>query len=273
MKMTFTSPGKLGDCLMQWPLAFWWHRETGQPFDFWMDEKTCKPLVKLIQAQPGVADVKLQPGIQGYAVGGQPWHFGFDGTEHQDRQITHLGLRAFPQRQLTLQCREDIALTLNVNQQDLAETPSLVVPELPKAKRLVLHGMGICPHTKQTPGFWKFVAKQRHEFERRYDEIVFVGTPSDREIGLTTYPNWKEFDDHGDFLELGSYMKASEMVIGCGSSPIVLAGCLKVPAIRVHDDIGNAPKVIWSNLGSNQINETEFGLRQAYADFLQAVTA
>ena len=64
--MTFTSPGKMGDTLHQWPVAFWWHRLTGQPFDLWLDAQTATPLKPLFEAQPGVHEVRLMPGIINY---------------------------------------------------------------------------------------------------------------------------------------------------------------------------------------------------------------
>jgi hypothetical protein len=56
-------------------------------------------------------------------------------------------------------------------------------------------------------------------------------------------------------------------MIGCGSYPITVAGALKIPAIRVHDQIGEMAKIIWDNLGDNQLNETELSLRKAWPRF------
>jgi hypothetical protein len=50
---------------------------------------------------------------------------------------------------------------------------------------------------------------------------------------------------------------------------VALAGALKIPAIRVHDNIEGMPKVIWSNLGDNQMNETEVLLRTNYAPWAE----
>ena len=258
---TFTFPGKIGDALHQWPVAFWWHLETGNAFDVWLDQTTCGPLKRLIEYQEGVHEVRLMEGIESYGCGGQPWHFNIKPEEHEDRHFVHCGLRAFPQRQLTLQAFEDVPLTLEVDKKTIAETPNLRAPELPKANRLVLHGTGVCQHNHQTPGFWRFLARNRGLLESRFDEIVFVGSPEDRDVGLMAYPGWQAWDDGGEFLNLASYVQASRMMIGCGSSNVVVAGALKTSCIRVHDAIGEAPKVIWSNLGSNQRNETELELR------------
>jgi hypothetical protein len=62
-------------------------------------------------------------------------------------------------------------------------------------------------------------------------------------------------------------MAASRCVIGSGSSGIALAGQLKVPSIRVHDPIGDAPKVIWSNLQEAHLNDTERLLRPEWPKF------
>ena len=57
-------------------------------------------------------------------------------------------------------------------------------------------------------------------------------------------------------------------MIGCGSAPIVLAGLLKIPSVRVHDKIASdAPKVIWNNLAPNSINDTEIELRKSWPTF------
>ena len=84
-------------------------------------------------------------------------------------------------------------------------------------------------------GFWRFLASIRAELETLFDQIVFVGSPDDRAVGVETYPGWDDFDDGGDFLKLARLVHASRLMIGVGSSPIVVAGALKVPAIRVHD--------------------------------------
>lgn len=263
-QLTWTMPGKLGDALHQWPIIFWHYRQTAEIGDLWLDERTCKPLVPLFENQQGIREVKLVGGVENYSCGGQPWSMGI-AAEHPDRHFVHLGLRAFPVRQLTLECLEHVSLPLKVSPQALAEIPPLDVPELPKANRLVLHGMGICPHTRQTPGFWRFLASVSGQLDQEFEEIVFVGSEADREIGVTTYPNWKQWADDGDFLKFGSYLKASRAMIGCGSAPVVLAGLLCVPAVRVHDPIGQATKTIWSNLGNNQLNATEVELRTQWA--------
>lgn len=267
-RATFTMPGKMGDALMQWPVAFWWHKEHAEPFDVWMDEKTCAPLVPLFQAQPGIGEVKLVPGIESWNCGGQPWHMNIEPTAHDERWFIHLGLRAFPQRQLTLQARENAIAKLKVDPDLFSQSPSLVLSGVgPVQNRLLLHGQGIYAHTRQTPAFWKFLARNAKDFEAEFSEIVFVGSPSDREVGLSTYPHWAAFDDGGDFLKLAKLIAASRFMVGCGSAPIVLPGLLKTPAIRVHDPIGEAAAHIWSNLGINQLNRTEMELRSEWTDY------
>ena len=89
MSTVFTCPGKLGDAIHQWPVAFWWHREHQEPYEAWLDEKTCKPLVSLIAAQPGCSAVILKAGIESYHCGGQPWNFGLNGTLVGPLQCLH----------------------------------------------------------------------------------------------------------------------------------------------------------------------------------------
>lgn len=265
-KMTMTSAGKLGDCIMQFPVAYWWHKETGKLYDFWLDIHTCKPLETLIAAQPGCESVLLREGIENWNAGGQPWHWDLKAEDHTERQFCHFGFRSFPTRQLTLQTMHDTHLNLAVDQITLANTPYFTVPDEPKQNRLLIHGMGICTHNRQTPKVWDFISRVRRDLEVDFAEIVFIGSPDDRAVGMAAYPEWKEYDDGGDFLKLGGYMNASRMVIGCGSAMAAFAGALCVPCIRVHDEIGGS-KTLWSNLGSNQLNATELELRSLWPEW------
>jgi hypothetical protein len=268
MSTVFTMPGKLGDAILQWPVAFHWHRETGEPFEVWLDEKTCAPLVPLLETQPGVSAVKLMPGVENYNCGGQPFHLNLPTSAFEGNTIYHLGLRSFPVRQISLQVLQDSKVPVKAEVEEFAETPSLVVDGVQKANRLVIHGQSVCPHTRSTPTMWRFLASIAKEVQTMFTEIVFVGSPADREVGRMTYPEWTAFDDGGDFLKLARFIAGSRLMIGCGSAPITVAGALKVPAIRVHDPIANdAPKVIWNNLGANQLNDTHLGLRKEWPVF------
>ncbi len=268
MSTVFTMPGKCGDALHQWPIVHHWAKQSGEQCEVWLDEKTCKPLVPLFEAQPCVAKVELRGGVENYNCGGQPFHMNLPTSAFDGHTIYHLGLRGFPARQLTLECLSVSKVPVTVTPEVLASEPSLHAPALEKKNRLVLHGQPVYTHTKSSPTFWKFLAGIRHELEAIFDDIVWVGDERDREIGLRTYPDWSSFEDKGDFLELARYVNGSRCMIGVGSAPIVLAGLLKVPAIRVHDPIGNdAPKVIWSNLAPNNLNETEVGLRKEWPLF------
>jgi hypothetical protein len=265
MSTVMTFPGKLGDALHQWPIAYHWAKQSGKSFECWMDEKTCKPLVPLFSAQPNVSAVKLMGGVEHWNCGGQPFHMNLPTSAFEGHVIYHLGLRGFPVRQLTLECLQSARVPVEVTPDTLASEPSIVVPETQQANRVVLHGQAVYAHTRNTPTFWKFLSGIRSELETMFDEIVFVGTEQDREVGLRTYPEWLQFDDQGDFLKLAGHIAGARAMIAVGSSPVVLAGLLKVPAIRVHDPIGeNLPKVIWANLGESQLNETEIGLRRAW---------
>jgi ADP-heptose:LPS heptosyltransferase len=127
--------------------------------------------------------------------------------------------------------------------------------------------MAVYPHTKTTPALWKFLYRVADELDEMFDEVVWVGSDRDREVGKRIYPKWGEFSDDGDFKKLADLIWNSRLMIGCGSSPITLAGALKVPGIRVHDPIGDHPRVIWSNLGANQMNEGEKDLRTLWPRF------
>lgn len=304
MSTVFTFPGKMGDALHQWPVVYHYIKQTNdQDIELWLDETTCKPLVPLFEAQPGVKAVKLVSGVENYSCGGQPFHMNLPTEAFSGNRIYHLGLRQFPVRQLSLQCLQDSKVPIEVSPEVFAEEPSLrvdgkldavdleVSPHFvsgpietaglysrpgrvisvngpPKANRLVVHGQSICPHNRATPTMWRFLSSIAQDIHELFEEVVFVGSAKDREVGLTTYPNWTAFDDDGDFLKLARFIAGSRCMIGVGSSPIVLAGLLKVPSVRVHDRIGNdAPRVIWDNLGSNQLNRTYIELRTEWPKF------
>jgi hypothetical protein len=264
----FTFPGKAGDAVHQWPVAWWWAKQTGQKFTCWLDETTCKIVAPLFAAQSCVEKVEYKAGITGWQCGGQPWHFDLPTSEYENRQIFHLGLRTFPARPLTLECLENSKVPVKVDPETLARTPVFDVDPLPKTgRRCVLHGQPVYAHTKSTPGFWKFLAGIYPKLETEFDEVVWVGSARDREVGMRTYPQWKDFDDGGSFLELARMIAGSDLVIGTGSSVVTLAGALKVPCVRVHDPIGDHAKRIWDNLAYNSINDTEVELRKTWPAF------
>jgi ADP-heptose:LPS heptosyltransferase len=89
---------------------------------------------------------------------------------------------------------------------------------------------------------------------KEFDEIVFVGSASDRRLH-TKWLNATEFVDHGDWIKLVDFMQDARLVMGVGSSMVALAGALKVPSIRVHDYIKDFPDhTIFSNFGPKQWN-------------------
>jgi len=222
------------------------------------------PLVPLFEAQACCEAVKLIPGIQHYACGGQPWHFGMEGKDHLDQVIYHLGFRQFPQRQITLQTALDVPFQIDIKK--LAER-SLTVPDRQdRPERCVLHGTFTAPGAG-VPAFWKFLASIRLELAQLFSEIVFVGSKREQERAGQLYPAWTTYDDNRNFLDLAKFVDGSGLVIGSGSCVVALAGLLGVPTIRIHDPIGDAPKVIWSNLGDNQRNETLIGIRSEWPRF------
>lgn len=266
----FTFPGKIGDALHQWPVAFHWARQTQRKFTAWLDEKSLKPLVDLFASQPCVDKVEPKPGIENYNCGGQPFHFDLDTKEFKGKTVYHLGLRGFPQVQLTQYCLGTSNVPVTVSPDDLADIPSLTVEAAAKSNRVVLHGQAVYAHTRATPGFWKFIYTIKDDLEARFDEIVFVGTPRDLEVAARTYPQWKTFDDGGSFLNLAEFIAGSELVIGTGSSVVVLPSLLKIPSIRVHDPIGDAPKAVWENIQRKHLNDTEIELRRSWPLFRDA---
>jgi hypothetical protein len=270
MSIVWTAPGKIGDALLQWPIVYHYHKQNGGRATMWLDEKSLKPLVPLFESQPVVEKVELKPGIENYSMGGQPWDFALGTAEHIEHQIFHLGMRSFPQRQITLQTIEWMPFKLR----NIDWTEPTIQSTLPvHFNRCVLHGT--FQSTAGTPGFWRFLNSIKEELDQEFEQVVFVGTADERERAMELYPYpgcerphvWHQFDDGGDFAALAGFMGSSRLVIGSGSSGVVLGGALKIPTIRVHDPIGDVPKTVWSNLGNNQLNATERELRTAWPKF------
>jgi hypothetical protein len=272
-----TYPGKLGDALMQWPVMYQWSQQTGKTFTAWLDEKTCAGLKNLFESQACCDKVEFKPGIENYMAGGQPFHFNLESSDFKDRTVYHMGYRSFPVRQLTLESAENAKLSVKIDRRKLAQEPSFSFSGIEQKNRVVLHGNPICPHTRSTPQFWKFLSGIAEELSRDFDEIVFVGSERDREVGTRAYGRredaewlgnrWQAFDDGGDWLPLARLVAGSRLVIACGSAVAALGGALKIPTIRVHDPIGGHSKNIWSSLGDNQINDTEIELRKSWPEF------
>lgn len=271
MSTVFTMPGKMGDAILQFAVVHHYFDQThDDSIELWLDEQTCKPLVSLFESQPGVRAVKLIAGVENWNCGGQPFHMNLPTSAFSGNTIYHLGLRGFPQRQISLQCLQDCKVPIVVSPEVFAETPYLATGPVATANRLVIHGQAVCPHNRSTPTMWRFLSSIHQDVHELFEEVVFVGSPDDREVGLATYPNWTAFDDGGDFLKLARLIAGSRCMIGVGSAPVTLAGALKVPAVRVHDTIGDgagAPRVIWDNLGANQLNRTEVELRKDWPAF------
>jgi hypothetical protein len=275
MSTIWTMPGKLGDAILQFPVARQWSRQTGKKFTLWLDEKTLKPLERLFASQDCVECVEFKPGIASYHIGGQPWHFDLKTEDTLDHVVYHLGFRQFPDRQITLQTALDVPVHIDVKQ---LSQPALIIPDPLPGNRVVLHAT-FTTHQSGTPKFWRFLRDIKADLEEMFDEVIFVGTADERARAMELYPGgtcgpecvWGEFDDHGDFYELARLLAGSRLVIGPGSCGVALASVLGVPAIRVHDPIGEAPRIIWSGLGPNQWNEEEKDLRRLWPGIKEAL--
>ena len=266
----FYFPGKLGDALLQWPVAEQWLRDHDEQAEVWIDP-TCTPAQSLFAAEKTVSTVKIVAPADNYTCGGQPWQGKFGTDEHLQYEIVPMGFRAFPQRQITLQTALDCPLKIDTKR--LATEPAFHVEHSGKANRVVLHGT-FASHNSGVPRFWRVLHDIKADLEANFDEIVFVGTPDERGRAMELYPpssQWGFFDDHGSFLELAQEIVSARLVMAAGSSVAALGGVLKVPTLRVHDPIGQAPKVIWAGLGDNQWNEEEVAIRTLWPEILRTV--
>jgi hypothetical protein len=259
MALVFTFPGKIGDALMQWPIVHHYCKQNNVKCEVWLDEKSLQPLGDLFKNQPCVEKVRFIPGIKNYGCGGQPFDFEMDNDVYLNNEVYHLGLRSFPSRQLTLEALEQVPLHLDTGK--IASECSLYVPNpVKKKERTILHG-NFLSHMSGVPGFWKFLNRVKNELP---GQKVFVGTTAELGRAKEVHPTFGKFEDNGSFLNVARIMVSSDLVVACGSSVAALAGALKVPCIRVHDAIGEHPKVIWSNLGPRQWNLTEKELRSEW---------
>lgn len=268
MSLVFTMPGKLGDALLEWPVAHRYCVENDLKCTVWLDEATCKPLVSLFESQPCVEKVELRSGVQNYTMGGQPWDFGLKTQDHLEHDIVHLGLRKFPTRQMTIETADSVPLRIQ-DRDAMANEPSIIAPLTTwkdYGNRLVLHGTYRHIHGSGVPTFWRFLSDRMEEFEQLFEEIVFIGSDAEVDRAVEVYPKCQGFKDGGDLRETAKLMLNSKLVIGTGSGMVALSGALKVPTIRVHDPIGDHPKIIWSNLGDRQWNLTEPELRKAWPE-------
>lgn len=264
MSTVFTFPGRAGDALLQFPVAYQWSKVTGKTFECWLDPNTCKPLETLFASQPCVSKVEFKNGVENWNCGGQPFHFDLPTSAFVGHDVHHLGFRGFPARQITLETLENAKLSVGIDKEALAKEPCFHLDAAADGrKRLLLHGQTVFKHTRSTPGFWIFLSSIAGELPELFQEILWIGDARDREIGRRTH-GWGELDDGGAFIETARAMAVSDCVIACGSSMAALASVMKVPCIRVHDAIGDNPRVVWDGLGENQLNRTEVELRDLW---------
>ena len=96
MTSAFYFPGKAGDAILQWPVAYHWAKQNAQKIEVWLDRKSCQCLENLFRAQSIVADVRLFDHTKNYSCGGQPWQGDFTTADHIEHTIIPMGLHAFP---------------------------------------------------------------------------------------------------------------------------------------------------------------------------------
>lgn len=250
MSVLWTFPGKLGDALLEWPVARHWSKLMGRRFEVGLSEMT-EPLKPLFACQENVRHVKVfRDRIKDFSVGGQPSDFKFTKADYKEwDQVFHAGMLAFPNSQIT----EFTAKCLRIpHDADDFREPSIVLPGTNQFDlnpgRVLLHGKKLS-NQGGDPRFWAFAGRlvRSGTLARYFPEIQVIGTDEEirdarSRLGVNSY-----FTDGGDWLKLAYYIKASGLVIDAGSGIAPLAGALGVPCIRIHDDINGLNHDIWSN--------------------------
>lgn len=257
MKTLWTFPGKIGDTLLQWPVAMHWALKHGEKIDVRISEGV-EPIGNLLASQSVVNDLKVATGrIISYNCGGQPWDFDYkpeDTTEYE--QVFHCGFRRFPDKQITLFTRDALSL-----QEDLVDGlfgyQTILAGQVDPKRRLVIHGRRI----SQSGGdclFWGVMKNLlANGIADRFDEIVAVGTRDERLDARSRLNVQSTWADNGDWSALALYLANSALLIDAGTGVAALAGAVGTPCIRIHDPIGLQPKTIWSNPQYNQLNFAE----------------
>jgi hypothetical protein len=139
----FTFPGRAGDACLQFPVAYQWSKVTGQKFTCWLDERSCKMVKPLFEAQPCVESVEFKPGIESYNCGGQPFHFDLPTSAFEGHTVHHLGFRSFPNRQITLETAENFNAGIEIDREALASEPTLRVHDpIQNLPKVIWNGLG-----------------------------------------------------------------------------------------------------------------------------------
>jgi hypothetical protein len=238
----FTFPGKMGDCLHQWPVARAWAAEHDQQISVGID-RSVRPIADLLRSQACVKEVIELEGVSGYDVGGQPFDFGW-GTEPRGwDEVFHLGFREFPEKGL-LRATYDL-LPLRTSFDEIANVPSVepfwsgVSDE--SSRTCVLHG------TKTRPRYYASLIRATPILSRAFSRIFWAGSPSDWPFRSA----W-----NGPPPEMGRViqeMKTCALVFGCSSSIVSLANAMKAPCLRVGEPT-LLPDSVWRNTGPRQWN-------------------
>lgn len=268
MKTLWTFPGKIGDTLLQLPVAVHWALKHGQKIDAHISEQV-EPIGPIIKSLSVIDDVKVATGrITSYHCGGQPWDFGYKNGDTADYgHVLHCGFRRFPDKQITLFTRD--ALDLQDDLHDgLFENPYIAFSDPSPKRRLVLHAKRI----SQSGGdclFWPIVKTMLNAgLGNRFDEVVAVGLREERLDARSRLNVQSTWADNGDWAALARYLAESALVIDAGTGVAVLAGAVGTPCIRIHDPIGMHPKTIWSNPQRNQLNFAEGDPLSDISDFI-----
>lgn len=264
-RILVTSPGKVGDTILQMPIPYHFWKETGKKVVLGLTNQFGVPhLHTLLREQPFVQDIVYLDGIENDSCGGQPWDFG--GVNWTHGPVRHLGYRQRPIIPLTLASRD--ALPINASDDALLNEPFLTVPKEP----LMDHQYAVF-FLKQYAN-WQVAVTLMRALRLFIPRIYAVGLPSERAFlrsQLSDYcSNILDFEDNGDLMQVARLVRDASLVVGINSFTVTLAHAMKTPCIVVHRY--SSPEQTWrvfANYGEDQFNyyPQEHGDWRAAFDF------
>jgi hypothetical protein len=242
---TFTFPGRMGDLLMQWPVAYQWHKKTGEQFRVVTCEHWNMPrMLPLLETQKCVAEVTVMSGIiNDDSCGGQPWHFNLK----EDPDYFHMGYQDRPNMQLT-------DFTLKYFPEPLDRDAVLNEASLDMGER---NPQNYCVFFAKPHQNWETALELMQKVTDRFDKVYVIGLPEDlsyicQNVPDTCWQKWHNVDSKTpDLLSDARLIRDARVVITINSLVPTISNVLKVPTVVVHRA---QPFQTYSNTGPNQFN-------------------